>query len=151
MKKLLPLCIAILLTGCGKSDEEQLKDAIKEELPDPNSAVFKEAKGFGITGDKACLLVNAKTLSGKEIGFRPVSAIKINGKWSEITDWMPIFNEYYNKGYILLNNEQIFTVSSVMCLNYSSGKRLGLPSDFPQELLNKIPKGAVLYGSAATK
>ena len=119
-------------------------------LAEPET-VTKEAKGFGITGDKACLLVNAKTLSGKEIGFRPVSAIKINGKWSEITDWMPIFNEYYNKGYILLNNEQIFTVSSVMCLNYSSGKRLGLPSDFPQELLNKIPKGAVLYGSAATK
>lgn len=85
-KILFSLFIATLLAGCVKSDEQKRKDAIKQKLPDPSGAVFKEAKDWGITGDKTCVLVNEKTLSDKKIDFRAVSAIKINRKWSEITD-----------------------------------------------------------------
>lgn len=74
-------CISIALFGCGESTE--IKDAVRAQLNDPESAQFKETV-ISKAGHRACIEWNAKNGFGGYGSSSVAELRKFEGKWTVI-------------------------------------------------------------------
>lgn len=69
------LVVAALVGGCTDS---AIKEAVREELSDPESAKFLTIR---VVGAKACVEYNAKNDMGGFMGLTRATVEKRNGRW----------------------------------------------------------------------
>jgi hypothetical protein len=80
MKKIFVLLsLVLMLTACG--EESKIKDVIRNNLKDPESAMFKDAV-FSSDGKSACIVWNAKNSMGGYGDWKTSFFDKINSEWS---------------------------------------------------------------------
>lgn len=65
----------VALAGCGKSDIDQAREAVAEQLKDPGSAKFQNERVVG-SDNTVCGEVNSKNSVGGYVGFSSYVALR---------------------------------------------------------------------------
>lgn len=76
----LTFILAIAIAACGKSDKEQIEEAVRDNLKDPASGIFK---GLVVTkkAEAACLHYNAKNSFGGYGDWNIAVLKKVGEEW----------------------------------------------------------------------
>jgi hypothetical protein len=110
MRLRVPAFLTLLaLTGCSGPSYGSYRDAVKEELRDPDSAIFKDEQVrtlWSKDGSRMtvyCAMVNANNIMGGKTGFKPVTLIiDAVHKKPGTTD---LAKKVWAKGQIFINDE----------------------------------------------
>src|SRR3546814_17915593 len=77
----IPLLALLALSACGGPSYGAYRDAVKEELRDPDSAIFKDEQVRTLWSNDGsrltvyCAKVNANNIMGGKTGFKPLTLI----------------------------------------------------------------------------
>lgn len=79
-KLFIAIIVIFALAACG--DNEKLKNAVRDDLKDPDSAKFYDYEIFN--GNRACYVINAKNSMGGYTGKKTAILFKNDGNWQVI-------------------------------------------------------------------